>query len=908
MVTQLKTISALILLAASILPLSSFTWEKAEEGKRIHYYTAQPGSAPIPNATPAASPANGSGAGTLANPYIINSFPYTFTGANSLNGETAVGMQGTCPALPCCSVLVFKVTLPANGVLFSEMLSFTPLAGTMLAYTSLKAVPTAYSDLKYVAGQAGNFCGFRDTLMLGRAYWPFGPTPYGQIPPATGYTSLYDFNNPSTLAGFMPAGDYYILYFGKNQQANLGNGTSDITFEYVEACSPLTVPSTVAFDTLEPNYGKDTSSFYVKNERSLDVIIDTSALNISGADSSQFSILQYPDTNLAVGDSTLMSVIFSPTSGGVKNANLEIFFSDTGCSTSSSIAFSGVGTEPSMVVSGNGTTINNNDLTPRTADNTDMGALVSNSGTITKNFKIANEGTDTLDLSGNPIVGITGSNEFAVSVQPSKTSVLPGDSTSFTIAYSPTSIGIDTAEVSIVNNDSTKSPYKFRIFGTGAGLNGLDFDGNGDYVNINTVSSGMAGVTAFTVETWIKVPAGQSGNDAIVGVNTSSNGTRMLLWLDDGKLEFHVGSNDKVISSQDMRDDTWHNLVFVFDNGTLDFYLDGAYTSTVTNTVPAFASNDKWSIGQEYDNGGPSDFLLATLDEFRLWKTARTKKQILDARYCEISNPTTDLLAYYTFNQGVPSGVNTGINSLTDWSLNGLNGTLAGFSKNGATSNFIAANNVGNNCTSFQVSNCTSSSYTSPSGKTYSSTGLIKDTLNTANGDSVLYIDLQLNFKSFTQNNLSNITACIGDTLQDTMTTNLVSIMQLDDAKKDWVEIDEVADSLINTNRSIFMWMRAAGTISGSQDVLVGINTSGTSTVTNFGIATNEQLWINDGGTNRNSGVVVTDGNWHFVGYTYNEASNKTQFWVDGVAAASFSNGQSISATSRISIGQELVV
>ncbi|MBL4709345.1 MAG: choice-of-anchor D domain-containing protein, partial [Flavobacteriales bacterium] len=844
---------------------------------------------------------------TLTNPQVVNTFPYTDTGVNTTAGSSAIGMQGSCSALPCCSVYVYKVILPSAGVLRVEMSNFVPLQGSIIAYRPLVATPTAYSDLSYIGSTVGNFCGFRDSLQLGRGVDNWKAVPYGQAPAYNSFTSIYDFNAPSSSAGFFPAGDYYILIFNRNNQFGVNLGlTTDLYFEFAEACAPLTTPPSLVFDTLEPNAGMETLSFYIKNDRTQDVVIDTSALSIDGADNSMFSVLTYPDTNLAVGDSTLMSVVFNPSSGGLKAANLNIQFADTVCSASSTVSLSGVGAEPNISISGNGIIINNGDNTPSINDNTNLGALVSNTGSISKSFTILNQGSDTLTLNGSPLVSLVGSSEFMVTNSPAS-NLLPGASTSFTITYTPNSIGLDTVELSILNNDAAKSNYQFRLYGTGAGLNGLNFDGSGDYVNINTVSSGMTGATAFTVETWIKVAPGQSGNDAIVGVNTSSNGTRMLLWLDDGILEFHVGSTSKVISSQNMRDDAWHNLVFVFDNGTLDFYLDGVPTSTITNNIPAFAATDKWSIGQEYDNGGASDFLLASLDEFRLWKIARTYQEILDARYCEISNPSADLLAYYTFNQGVPDGDNSSLSSLTDWSGSGLDGILNGFSLNGTNSNFVATSNVGTNCTSFNSTICDANSYVSPSGKTYTSSGLYVDTIpKTMGGDSLLYIDLQLNYQSFSQNNIPDTIACVNDTVRGSeMTTNLVSIMELDNSNSDWVEINEIRDSLINTNRSIFMWMRAAGTISGSQDVLVGINTSGTGTVTNFGIATNEQLWINDGGSNRNSGVTVTDGNWHFVGYTYNESSNSTQFWVDGVAAASFTNGQSISATSRISIGQE---
>ena len=842
---------------------------------------------------------------TLASPYVVNTFPTTLTNVNTNAGETAVGMQGACFTLPCCSVKVAKVTLPSNGILRVEMTNFTPLAGSMIAYRPLVSNPTSYSDLEFISASPGNFCGFRDTLQLGRGYQDWDLFPLGQVPNPTGLTSIYNFNSPSSQNGFFPAGDYYILIFNENQQANIGIGTStDITFEFVQACEPLTVPSSLQFDTLEFNAASQTLGFYIKNDRSLPVSIDPiTGVNLTGVDSGQFSIITPPDSVLAVGDSTLIEIAFAPISGGIKNAVVDITFSDTTCTSTSSVNLSGTGAEAEIVLYGNGVSIPQNDLPPSLSDFTNLGSVVVNTGSITRTYFIVNEGSDTLELNGSPIVDLQSGSQFVLASTVA-TTVLPGDSTSFSITFTPTTIGLDTGQVTIANNDANQTPFTFRITAAGAGLNGLDFDGSGDWVNIDDVAADMVGVDTFTVEGWVKVDPNQSGNDIFLGVNTSSNGSRMFIKIDDGVMEFDVGSSSDALSGPDLRDDVWHHIAFVFTDGTIQYYVDGVLEDTETNNVPSFNSNDQWSIGQEHDNGGPSDFFNGAINEFRLWHTARTGEEIAGGRHCEVNGLNPDLVAYYSFNQGVAGVNNTIISTLTDGSGNGNDGTLNGFSLTGAESNFVLADNVGAACTSFVVQVCDGPTYTAPSGTVYSSDSLILDTIPNSNGgDSALVIDLTIAYTDYSQDQLADTSVC--DTLRVAAATNLTTFGTFENTNSDWIETNGAVDSLVNTNRSIFLWMRAAGTISGSADVLVGINTSGSGTVSNLGIATNEQLWIYDGGNNRNSGVVVTDGNWHFVGYTYDEGSNLTQFWVDGVAAASFSNGQSISSTSRISIGQE---
>ncbi|UTW67766.1 BspA family leucine-rich repeat surface protein [bacterium SCSIO 12643] len=844
---------------------------------------------------------------TLASPYVVTTFPATISSINTAGGETATGMQGACFTLPCCSINVFKVTLPANGVLRVEMSNFNFLAGSIIAYRSLVANPTSYSDLQYISGSPGNFCGFRDTLQLGRAFTDnWDNIPYGGTPTQySGITSVYDFNNPSSLAGYYPAGDYYLLVFNENQQTSQGlGGLTDLTFEFAEACAPLTAPTALNFDTLEYNSESDTVSFYVKNQRTLDVDIDTSNISITGTNASEFIFLPVSDTSLAVGDSLQFQVVFTPTSGGARTASIEIPFSDTSCSTTSEILLNGYGAQPEIVLLGNSINITNNDLTPSTSNFTNMGPVVTNTGSVTKLFQITNTGSDTLTLTNNPIVTLSGNSQFIISSQPAS-SVLPGDTTSFEITFTPTVDGTVTTDISIANNDLDESTFTFRIEATGAERNGLHFDGSNDYVNINTVADDMAGINTWTIESWIKADPSQTGNDHIMAVNTTGTGTIFLFRLDDGFLDFYDGSTAFEVGP-DLRDDTWHHVAATYDNGQLSLFIDGIPQGSFNTGTISFASNNRWSLGQEYDGSSRSEYFKGALNEVRIWKTVKTTQEIADGRYCEIQNPAsnTNLTGYYTFNQGVSGGSNTSINAITDASGYTNDGTPNNFALTGTTSNFIAATNVGVNCNSVRIALCDIDSYSVPGGNTYTSSGVYIDTLtNSMGGDSIVYTDLSIRYFQITQDHINDTTVC--DTIKEFAQTSYTPFARFENTDNDWVEINGAVDSLVNTNRSVFLWMREADQISGSADVLVGINTSGTATVCNLGIATNEQLWIYDGGNNRYSGVVVTDGQWHFVGYTYDEASNQTQFWVDGVAANSFTNGQSISATSRISLGQE---
>ncbi|MEQ8910594.1 MAG: lamin tail domain-containing protein, partial [Vicingaceae bacterium] len=162
----------------------------------------------------------------------VSTFPTTITNVNSgpsNGGVFANGMQGTCSSIACCSMLVYKVTIPERGSLRIEFSSYTPLAQSIIAYRSLVPNPTSFSDLNYISS-SGNFCGYRDTMQLGRFYYWDG-APYGGNPPqvAADTTTVFE---PTTGPG-----DYYILVFTENNQASINVGaTTDITFEFKAFC------------------------------------------------------------------------------------------------------------------------------------------------------------------------------------------------------------------------------------------------------------------------------------------------------------------------------------------------------------------------------------------------------------------------------------------------------------------------------------------------------------------------------------------------------------------------------------------------------------------------------------------------------------------------------------------------
>lgn len=90
-------------------------------------------------------------------------------------------------------------------------------------------------------------------------------------------------------------------------------------------------------------------------------------------------------------------------------------------------------------------------------------------------------------------------------------------------------------------------------------------------------------------------------------------------------------------------------------------------------------------MSQLYQN----HYFHGSIDELRVWNVARSTAEIQGVMNTELNGDESGLVAYYTFNQGVAGGDNTGMANLTDASSNVNNGTLKNFTLNGAASNWV---------------------------------------------------------------------------------------------------------------------------------------------------------------------------------------------------------------------------
>jgi hypothetical protein len=236
--------------------------------------------------------------------------------------------------------------------------------------------------------------------------------------------------------------------------------------------------------------------------------------------------------------------------------------------------------------------------------------------------------------------------------------------------------------------------------------NMLHFDGNDDYVTLNSLAGPIASATNFTVEFWLKtdyqkntssprvniftINPNSAGENkfAIVLGNNSTAQTGQLSIYEAG--EWNGGHNNSAyLTTEDVvGDNSCHHIAYVRTGNMGEAFIDGVSFGTIAVKVAA-SSDDRISLGQEWDQLNPSDFFNGAIDELRIWNTARSETELKDNMNKKMVGNETGLIAYYNFNQGAAGGDNPFETTLNDLTSNNYDGTLNNFGLTGSTSNWI---------------------------------------------------------------------------------------------------------------------------------------------------------------------------------------------------------------------------
>ena len=247
---------------------------------------------------------------------------------------------------------------------------------------------------------------------------------------------------------------------------------------------------------------------------------------------------------------------------------------------------------------------------------------------------------------------------------------------------------VDTESFDFTVNDGfeNSSSYTASLYTV---ENALDFDGSDD--NVSGSEYGLT-YTVLSIEMWVKANSTKTTTSMIyqegatgIKINQFTQG-KVFVFFDGSS----AGNSAADESITDILDDGWHHIAATNDGTTTRLYIDGVleneYAEAISNATTAL------NIGS---NNGSSEYFQGAIDELRVWDDVRLASEIRTNAASRLTGSESNLVAYYNFNNGIASGNNTGLMSLSD-AVSGFDGTLNNFdvtggTGGGATSNWVAS-------------------------------------------------------------------------------------------------------------------------------------------------------------------------------------------------------------------------
>ncbi|HEY4208277.1 MAG TPA: LamG-like jellyroll fold domain-containing protein [Puia sp.] len=231
------------------------------------------------------------------------------------------------------------------------------------------------------------------------------------------------------------------------------------------------------------------------------------------------------------------------------------------------------------------------------------------------------------------------------------------------------------------------------------GNNGIRFSSTGN-TKITAPGIGTLNNSAGTIEAYVNPT---TVNGTILNLGSDLNHTRFSIHLDNtGVPATHsIGIRNSLAPNTiqsipyplGFTAGQWYELAFVTDHDLTNFidttgvYVNGNYAgkiSTGYDTGPT--AGLQLTIGANgIDNTENWD---GSIDEVRIWSVPLTQTDIVNNMVATLTGSETNLVALYSFDQGIPDGTNTGMTLAIDNAPPTNNATLSNFSLASTGSNF----------------------------------------------------------------------------------------------------------------------------------------------------------------------------------------------------------------------------
>ncbi len=186
----------------------------------------------------------------------------------------------------------------------------------------------------------------------------------------------------------------------------------------------------------------------------------------------------------------------------------------------------------------------------------------------------------------------------------------------------------------------------------------LNFDGVDDYVSVPHDPTLNLGADDFTIEWWVKRSVTASRMDILNKKADDGSSDLGIFLTDQDKIMFFVEQSavaQTVVSLTSIGTE-WTHIAGVRSGNNLSVYINGNLDNTSTASPRNVNNTSHLIFGGNNQGGSVSVNFTGTLDEMRIWTSARTQAQIRAQMYHTLRGDETGLAAYFRFDQIADAG------------------------------------------------------------------------------------------------------------------------------------------------------------------------------------------------------------------------------------------------------------
>ena len=163
------------------------------------------------------------------------------------------------------------------------------------------------------------------------------------------------------------------------------------------------------------------------------------------------------------------------------------------------------------------------------------------------------------------------------------------------------------------------------------GSGALELDGD-DYVVMDAVADDMA-TNDMSMGAWVRFA--NVSDQTILSVHSSNRANRILLVHRGPEIGIWE-SGYEALSGIHVNDTQWHHVMYTRSGLVGSLYVDGVLRDTHTADF-ILNVDDLWSVGQDWDVGGPSEFFVGSVDEVRVYDQALDDGEVVALNEVDVS-------------------------------------------------------------------------------------------------------------------------------------------------------------------------------------------------------------------------------------------------------------------------------